>query len=72
MSKNEIQAITYNCTKAGKAVLISLEYYTLQNFRELVGFQCNSCHDCGVGTEDRPGSWSFNWSLCEHPQGRKS
>ena len=72
MSKNEIQNITYSCSKAGRSVLITLEYYNLQNYRELVSFHCDRCHDCGVGKEDRPGSWSFKWSLCEHPQAPKN
>lgn len=72
MSMNEKQNVTYNCIKAGKAVLISLEYYSLKDFRELVGFACKSWQGCGVGKEERPGSWVPNWSKCEHPQCPKS
>ena len=68
MSKNEIQNVTYNCVKAGEEVLISLEYYSLKDFRELVSFDCNSWHDCGIGKEERPGRWVPNWSTCEHPR----
>lgn len=72
MSKNEIKTDSYNCTTAGKAVFISREYFHLNDFRELVGFDCNSWQDCGVGKEERPGNWIPNWSKCEHPHCPKS
>jgi hypothetical protein len=71
MSKNEIQTESYNCITAGKVVLITREYFRLNDFRELVGFDCNSWKECGVGKEERPGNWIPTWAKCEHPQSHK-
>jgi len=68
MSKNEIEAKSYSCVTAGKAVLITCEYFRLDDFRELVGFNCANWQRCGVGKEHRPGNWGPEWSNCERPQ----
>jgi len=40
--------------------------------RILSGFDCEDSKGCGVGTCSANGlSWTFDWSLCVHPDARK-
>lgn len=66
---SKLKRVNYSCKLLGKKVQLTLEYvqHTIGIKPALVGFHCDDCSICGVGNEERPGIWTFDWSKCVQP-----
>lgn len=72
----EHESVSFECSRLGETATVVRTFVTRPRDPEfpriLSGFDCEDRNRCGVGKCSPNGmSWTYDWSLCVHPDVRK-
>jgi len=68
-AKKELRRDSYQCGILGGVARVELRYEVLTNpdRERLLGFSCDECTKCGVGTRVNAWETKVDWVKCGHP-----